>query len=255
MKVLIIEDEHHAQKRLLKLIQSLRPNVKAMGVFDSVEDTVEWLRENEEPDLLFMDIQLSDGLSFEIFSEVSIQAPVIFTTAFDQYAIKAFKVNSVDYLLKPIEEEELEKAIAKFESQQEQSTSTSYDPEKISDLLASLTKREYQKRFLIKTGQQMTYVQTEDIAYLYSENSLSFIQTLDNRKYSIDYTIDQLNDLLDPNLFFRINRKAIIRINALKKALPYFNNRLVLKVSPPAPFDLIISREKVRRFKQWMGGA
>ncbi|MEO1623993.1 MAG: LytTR family DNA-binding domain-containing protein [Bacteroidota bacterium] len=253
MKVLIIEDEHHAQKRLTKLVQMLRPEVEILGAIDSVEEAVEWLEAQPKPDLMFMDIQLSDGLSFEIFSKIQVETPVIFTTAFDEYAIKAFKVNSIDYLLKPIEEEELKCAFDKYESRKPKE-SDRYDMGKIEQLLQNLTQREYQKRFLIKSGQHMAYVNTDEIAYVYSENSLSFLQTLDGKRHLLDYTIDQLSDLLDPKLFFRINRKAIIRIDSVQKVQPYFNNRLVLKVKPSAAFDLIVSREKVRDFKGWLDG-
>ncbi|MEO1517874.1 MAG: LytTR family DNA-binding domain-containing protein [Bacteroidota bacterium] len=253
MKVLIIEDEHHAQKRLTKLVQMLRPEVEILGAIDSVEEAVEWLETQARPDLMFMDIQLSDGLSFEIFSKIQVETPVIFTTAFDEYAIKAFKVNSIDYLLKPIEEEELKRAFDKYESRKPKE-SDRYDMGKIEQLLQNLTQREYQKRFLIKSGQHMAYVNTDEIAYVYSENSLSFLQTLDGKRHLLDYTIDQLSDLLDPKLFFRINRKAIIRIDSVQKVQPYFNNRLVLKVKPSAAFDLIVSREKVRDFKGWLDG-
>lgn len=251
MKVLIIEDEHHAQRRLKNLVKTMRSQAKIMGIIDSIEETVEWLNQNHPPDLIFLDIQLSDGLSFEIFTQVQLEVPVIFTTAFDEYAIKAFKINSVDYLLKPIEEEDLERALQKFERHFNQKTN--YDFNRIQGIVKALTQQKYPERFLIKSGQQLTYVSSTSISYLFSENSLSFIQTQNGKKHIIDYTLDQLSDMLDPKHFFRINRKMIIHIDAIQKISPYFNNRLLIELKPKSSLDALVSREKVKAFKTWLG--
>ncbi|MFT4759005.1 MAG: two-component system response regulator LytT [Paraglaciecola sp.] len=252
MKVLLIEDEYHAQKRLTNLLKELRPNIEILAIIDSVEDTVLWLKNNTAPDLMFLDIQLSDGLSFEIFTQIDLQIPVIFTTAFDEYAIKAFKINSVDYLLKPLEEEELEVAINKFENLFQKKIS--YDVATIQGLMQSLIKPKFKERFMIKMGQSLSYIPIKDVAYFYSENSLSFIKMRNGKRHIVDYTIDQIMELVNPKDFFRINRKAIIRIDAILQILPYFNNRLVLKLQPVADFEVMVSRERVKDFRKWIDG-
>ena len=251
MKVLIIEDEYHAQKRITNLIKELRPAVEILAVLDSVEDGVEWLHNNPSPDLMFFDIQLSDGLSFEIFPKVAVKAPVIFTTAFDEYAIQAFKINSVDYLLKPVEEDDLERAFKKFEEHFQQKSN--YDISSIEQLVQRLTRKDYPSRFLIKSGQQISYLPTAEIAYFYSEDSLTFARTMSGKKYIIDHKIDDLQNLVNPNDFFRINRKVILRIDAIQKVSPYFSGRLILELQPKSAFEVTVSRERVKGFKNWMG--
>lgn len=253
MKVVIIEDEHHAQKRLNTIIQALRPGTEIIETIDSVEDAIAFLSKEPAIDLIFLDIQLSDGLSFDIFKEIKIEVPVIFTTAFDEYAIKAFKLNSIDYLLKPVEEEELEKALRKFEKIF--NTETTAVNSNMQALIHQLSPKTYQSRFLIKSGQQLHFINIDDIAYFYSESSLSFIKTKDKKKHIVEYTMDQIEELIDPNLFYRVNRKTIVQVNTIEKAVAYFNSRLVLKLSPPADFEVIVSREKVKSFKIWLGGS
>ncbi len=251
MNVLIIEDEYHAAIRLVGLVEELRPKANVLQTLDSVEDSVEWLRNHRMPDLIFMDIQLADGLSFDIFTKVSITAPVIFTTAFDDYAIRAFKVNSVDYLLKPIDEDELEDALQKYESLFEQPQA--YDTQNIESLLQSLTQRDYAERFLVKVGQQIMYVKADEIAYFFSDSSLTFFRTYKKQKHLVDYTLDQLDNILHPKHFFRINRKMIVRIESIRKVESYFNSRLILDVNPKIDFDAIVSRDRVKDFKTWLG--
>jgi len=252
MKVLIIEDELPAAKQLQRLIQQHRPQTEVLAVLDSVETAVEWLNTYPNPQLIFMDIQLADGLSFEIFKHVRINVPVIFTTAFDQYTLKAFKVNSVDYLLKPIDPEELQAAIGKFEQHYLQPQT--HHPQIFEQMMRSVYQPTYKLRFLIKIGQQLSFIPTSQVHYFYSQDSLVYLKTQEDKKHLIDQTLDQLQQEVDPKSFFRINRKAIIRIEAISKIHPYFNSRLKLLVQPKAEFDLIVSRDRVNNFKQWLDG-
>lgn len=250
MKVLIIEDEIPAAKRLAKLVMQFRPNAQILEVIDSVDGAIKWLNTFEKPDLLFMDIQLSDGLSFDIFNHTEIQSPIIFTTAYDQYTLKAFKVNSVDYLLKPIDPDELEKAFLKFDKIFRQPQS--YDTSAIENLLKVMTQKEYKSRFLVKVGQQLTYIPVEDISYFYSDDGLLCAKTINGKRHILDYTLDQLEQVLDPSQFFRINRKIITRINAINKIHTYFNSRLKLELLPKTELEVIVSRDRVGGFKKWL---
>ncbi len=250
MKVLIIEDEIPAAKRLRNLITQHCPEAAVMDVVDSVEGAVQWLNTFECPELIFMDIQLSDGLSFDIFNQTEVVSPVIFTTAYDQYALKAFKVNSVDYLLKPIDPKELECAFEKFKNLHQQSQE--YDRTAIQSLISSITQKEYKERFLVKVGQQLNYLQVKEIAYFYSDDGLVYALTNANRRHVLDYTLEQLHDVLDPKHFFRINRKIVIHIDAIHKIHTYFNSRLKLELVPRTDFEAIVSRERVGDFKSWL---
>lgn len=252
MKVLIIEDELPAAKQLQRLIQQHRPQTEVLAVLDSVETAIEWLNSHANPQLIFMDIQLADGLSFEIFKHVRINVPVIFTTAFDQYTLKAFKVNSIDYLLKPIDPEELQAAIGKFEAHYLQPQT--HHPQMLEEMMRSIYQPAYKLRFLIKIGQQLSFIPTQQVSYFYSQDGLVYLRTQQDKKHLIDQTLDQLQQEVDPQSFFRINRKAIIRIEAITKIHPYFNSRLKLLVHPQAEFDLIVSRDRVNNFKQWLDG-
>ncbi|MEL6717095.1 MAG: LytTR family DNA-binding domain-containing protein [Bacteroidota bacterium] len=252
MKILIVEDEYHAVKRLKSLIKECRPKAEIVATVDSVEDGVEWLNQNPHPDLAFFDIQLADGLSFDIFRQTKLEIPIIFTTAFNEYAIQAFKVNSVDYLLKPVDEEELANAFQKFDRLQPKTTA--YDADTINALMQSILEKNYTERFLIKIGQQLMYLPTSDIAYFYSESSLSFIKTKSNQKHLVDYTLDQLESMLPPKKFFRINRKMIVSVSCIHRVAPYFNSRLVLQVLPKdSDLEFIVSRERSKKFKDWLG--
>ncbi len=250
MKVLLIEDEFPAAKRLRKLIQNCCPEAEILDVIDSVETAVKWLNEFDAPDLIFMDIQLADGLSFDIFAQTELKSPVIFTTAYDQYTLKAFKVNSVDYLLKPIDERELEAAFKKYS--QLYAEPTTYDPQAINQLIANLSQKSYKERFLVKIGQQITYVAVKDIAYFYSQDGLVYAQTHQGKRHNLDYTLDQLETLVDPNHFFRINRKIITQLPAIKKIHTYFNSRLKLELCPKLDLEVIVSRDRVGDFKFWL---
>jgi DNA-binding LytR/AlgR family response regulator len=250
MKLLIIEDEIPAAKRLSKLIKQFRPDAQILEVIDSVDGAVKWLNTFEKPDLLFMDIQLSDGLSFDIFNQFEVQSPVIFTTAYDQYTLKAFKVNSVDYLLKPIDPDELEKAFLKFDKIYRQPQS--YDKSAIENLLKAMTQKEYKSRFVVKTGQQLAYISVDDISYFYSEDGVLCAKTQNGKRHLLDYTLEQLEQVLDPAAFFRVNRKMITRINAIHKISTYFNNRLKLELQPKTDLEVIVSRDRVNDFKKWL---
>lgn len=250
MNILIIEDEQPAAKRLNNLILEHRPQFRILDALDSVEGAVQWLRAHPAPDLMFLDIQLADGLSFDIFNQVQVQSPVIFTTAYDQYTLKAFKLNSVDYLLKPIDPEELARALDKFD--QFFGKKMNYDLQTIQQMIQGMAKPHYKERFLVRVGQQMTYIAVTDIQYFYSENGMAYAKTADNKRHLIDYTLEQLEETLDPASFFRINRKVITHIDAIQKIAPYFNSRLKLEIKPKADFDVIVSRERVGAFKNWL---
>lgn len=251
MKVLIIEDERPAAKRLTKMVQKFRPKFEILETLDSVEGAVEWLETYKKPDLIFMDIQLADGLSFEIFGQTEVTSPIIFTTAYDEYALQAFKVNSLDYLLKPIDPEELEKALMQYD-QYQQNNSPAVDNSAITQLLQTLTQKEYKERFLVKIGQQLTYLKVSDIAYFYSEDGLIFACQHNGKRHNLDYTLDQLSAILNPADFFRINRKIITHLPSIKKIHTYFNSRLKLELAPATDMETIVSRDRVGDFKRWL---
>ena len=250
MKTLIIEDELPAAKRLLQLLQKLQPEAELLGTLDSIEAAVQWFLQHPMPDLIFLDIQLADGLSFDIFKEVQITAPVIFTTAYDQYTLRAFKLNSVDYLLKPIDPEELQQALDKY--QRHFNNQPSFDPRTLEKLIQSFQKPTYKERFIVKSGQQLTFIQVDDIRYFYSEDGLLFAQMKDKKRHAVDYTLDQLETLLNPSDFFRVNRKVITQLTAIQKIAPYFNSRLMVELRPKADFEVIVSRDRVNDFKAWL---
>lgn len=250
MNILLLEDEQPAAKRLTNLIRACRPQAQLLAALDSVENAVQWLETNAAPDLIFLDIQLADGLSFDIFNQTRIQSPVIFTTAYDQYTLKAFKVNSVDYLLKPIDETELAAAFDKFD--QVFGKKLEYDLTAIQQLIQSMSQPQYKERFLVRVGQQMIYLQVADVLYFYSEEGLAYAKTADGKKHLVDYTLEQLEENLNPADFFRINRKIITHVHSIVKIAPYFNSRLKLEIKPKADFEVIVSRERVPDFKKWL---
>lgn len=247
---LIIEDEYPAARRLSNLLKQCAPECEILATIDSVRVAVRWLSENPAPEVIFMDIQLADGISFDIFSKVKIEVPVIFTTAYDEYALKAFKVNSIDYLLKPIEKEELEQAIQKY--QRLVKRTVSYNQQTFDQMLEVLTGKKYKERFLIKIGQQLIQVPVVDVAYFYAEDRMVFAQCHHQKRHVIDYTLDQLEELTNPDHFFRINRKTLIFHGAIQKIQSYVNSRLILKLNPLAGQETIVSRERVVAFKEWL---
>ena len=251
MKVLIIEDEFHAVQYLSGLLKELIPGLQILGTLDTVEESVEWFQTHTAPDLVFMDIQLADGLSFDIFKHIELTAPVIFTTAFDQYTLRAFKLNSIDYLLKPVEKEELEAALAKYSKYHQAQPTTDWQ-----QLLANLPIQQhdaYRQRFLTKQGKSLTYLLTNDIAYLYSDEGITFAIDLQGKRFVIDTTIDRLQGELDPKDFFRINRGQIVHINAIQQIDSWFSHRLKIKVQPEDQrVEHVVSRDRVRDFKAWL---
>lgn len=257
MKVLIVEDEELAAEGLLQNLRRIEPKVEILAVLDSVREAVNWFSQNSMPDLAFFDIQLADGLSFSIFEQCNIICPIIFTTAYDEYALRAFKVNSIDYLLKPFEAEDLRKALDKWRLLSG-STALQPDAEIMRLLMQQMSNQirqpSYKTRFMVKTGDHLHSINTSEIDYLYSENKIVWLRQQNGRKYLIDYTLEQLEEMLDPQDFYRINRKYIVSIGAIKSVAAYTNSRLkVLLKEPPDKEEVLISREKVEAFKGWMG--
>ena len=250
MNVLIIEDEKPAARRLSRMLLKLGIEVKNM--LHSVEESLNWFQNNEHPDLIFLDIQLSDGLSFEIFEEIPVKSAIIFTTAYDEYALKAFKLNSIDYLLKPIDEDELKVAVDKFKDQQPKQTDLHININDIRKLLINPIDRKYKKRFTIKVGQHIKIINTDNIECLYSENKATYISTNENRSYLIDDSLESWQEQLDPEQFFRVNRTFIVHINAIKDIISYTNSRLQLKLHSYEESEIIVSRERVKEFKNWI---
>lgn len=249
MKILILEDEPLAAKRLESLMKSVEPNAEILAKLESVRSAVKWFNEHPQPDLILMDIQLADGLSFELFQQVDITAPIIFTTAYDEYAIRAFKVNSVDYLLKPIEQDELEAAVDKFKMQRQPNVQ-----DQIGKVLETLLgqKTEWKTRFLLKAGARFDVVEVADVAYLYAEDKVVFLVTKDQKKYFVDDTLDELEQKLNPKNFFGLNRKYFSQLSAIERIEPHFNGRLKIKLRHRDDEDIYVSREKAEAFKKWL---
>jgi len=247
MNVIILEDEARAANHLARLIAKIAPDMKIVARLESVRDAVTFLHTSTDIDLIFSDIQLADGLSFELFRQVSVKCPIIFTTAYDHYAIEAFKTNGIDYLLKPIEEERLHKAIEKVKQ-----FAPSLALEKILALTSASTNKTYKSRFMVKVGDKIKSIPIEEILAFYSLEKATFIQTTGNRSYCIDYALDQLEALLDPTIFFRINRKYIVSMQACTNILAWTNSRLRLKIEGINDQDIIVARERVQDFKNWL---
>ena len=250
MNAIIIEDEKLSAEHLCNLLKKIDPTILVVNTFDSIRETVEAFQNGTRADLLFVDIQLSDGLSFDIFSKITTDTPVIFTTAYDEYAIRAFKLNSVDYLLKPVGMEELRGAIEKFKK---------YNRSDYSIMLGNIVQayqtmnRQYKNRFMIRMGETIVSVKTVDIAHFIFEDGIVLLVTNTNHLYPVDFTLEQLEPLLDPGLFFRINRKVIVNIDAIQKSGTYFNSRLKITTPLLHADNSIVSRERVTDFKEWLG--
>jgi two-component system, LytTR family, response regulator len=255
MNILIVEDEELAVKKIKKTLAAVDETAVVQGETDSIETTVQWLEENAAPDLILMDIELADGQSFEIFKLIEVKSPVIFTTSYDEFALKAFKVNSIDYLLKPVQKEELEAALNKYKKLKENKSSSSdvSMDELVRQLQQKLQPKEYRKRFLVKHGQRLVSIDVNDIAYFFADGRLNFFITHDNKKYVVDYTMDELEDMIDPKNFFRISRSFYVSVNSIEKIDDYFGNRLILGLKPVNSKEALVSREKVTEFKTWMG--
>ena len=244
MNILIVEDEDLAVKKLLKTLNAVDATANVVGTTDSIQATVEWLQENPRPDLVLMDIELADGQSFEIFNLVDLTSPVVFTTSYDEYALKAFKVNSVDYLLKPIQKDELKNAIDKFRQNYSKAETSSNLETLVKELQQKLQPKEYRKRFLVKNGTKLVSVEVDDISYFYSDGRLNFFKTFDNKKFIVDYTMEELEDMLDPGKYFRISRPFFVSVNSIDKIDDYFGNRLILQLKPAVDKEALVSRDQ-----------
>lgn len=251
MKILIIEDEPQAARRLETLVQELLPSVEVVAKIDSVKKSVRWFENNSMPDIALMDIQLADGLSFQIFEQCEVKCPVIFTTAYDEYALKAFKVNSIDYILKPVDKQDLQAAFMKLETITRNNHSTKILMDNIGQVVSLLTKK-HKERFVIKIGEHLRTIEVKDILYFYSQEKTTFCNTLDNRNCILDFTLEQLDDMIDSSVFFRVNRKYIVRAEAILDIISYSNSRLKLVLKNSNDTDVIVARERVQEFKQWL---
>ncbi len=252
IKVLILEDEEAAATRLQKLIAEILPEAEFIATITSVKQGIEWFKSNSLPDLIFADIQLNDGTSFDIFKEVPVEVPLIFTTAYDAHTLDAFKLNSVDYLLKPIKRNELNTAIEKFKAIH---LSGKKDDNNLRNLLQALQKtQQYKQRFVLRIGEHMKIIEVPDIAYFYTENKANFIITREAKRYLADNTLDQLESMLDPKSFFRINRQFIISYSSIAEMFTYSKSRVLLKLNPPSKLDTVVSTERSAAFKAWLSG-
>ncbi len=247
MKAIILEDETRAANHLERILAKVAPNVVVLAKIESVRDGVKYLQNNPEPELIFSDIQLADGLSFEIYKQVAVNCPIIFTTAYDHYAIEAFQTNGIDYLLKPIEEDRLRQAIEKAKH---------FSPGLVLEKLLAMNRpageKAYKSRFMVKVGDKIKSVPVEEILVFYSQEKASFIRTSDAHTYCIDYALDQLEPMLDPEKYFRINRKYIVSIDACTNILAWTNSRLRLKIDGIDDSDIMVARERVVEFKNWL---
>lgn len=253
MKVLIIEDENAAARRLEKLLREVEPNILVLQQIDSVEMAVAWLQSNPQPDLIFLDIHLADGSSFEIFEHVNVTCPVVFTTAYDEYALQAFKVNAVDYLLKPIKSAELEAALTKYKQLFAKPV-----PQDYSALLDTLRRQEganHLRRMLIRFGQSIKLVDMADAAYFYTKDKITFLVVRSTgKRFPVDYPLDKLAVMLDPRAFFRINRQFIVNVTAIREMHPYSKSRVKVELDPSTDLETIVSTERAAEFKKWLVG-
>ena len=250
MNVIIIEDEELATNRLIRMLEEIDSNISVSATLESVEEAVVWFANNPEPDLIFLDIHLEDGLSFTIFETVKISAPIIFTTAYDEYAIKAFKLKSIDYLLKPIVKDELTRAISKYRDWNKQS-STIIDVNSLYDLL-SQKDPQYKTRFAVTVGQRIKTVSIDEVAYFYSEDGITFLTTKTKNNFIIDFSLEQLCEQLDPKDFFRINRAFVVKLDSIANVHVFPKSKLKLELNPPPKKEIYVSIDKVTKFKDWL---
>ena len=255
MKVIIVEDELHNYRLLRGMVEELRPDWEIVEWFESVKGTVSWLQSNPAPDLIFMDIQLTDGISFSIFDQIEVQSMVIFTTAYDEYALRAFQVNSIDYLLKPMKKDKLEHAIEKFENVFHHPAAKEEKQINYQELLQAIGKGEkkYRKRFLVSGATSYFKLDVKDIAWFSTENRVTTAFTFEGKSHIIDLTIEKLEEQLDPDLFFRANRSSVVHINSIRKFENHFGGKLILRLIPPFDEAITISRLKATEFKDWVG--
>ncbi len=253
MNVLIIEDESATARRLQKLLLEIDPDIQVLAIHESIAQTVNWLKLHGEPDLMFMDINLSDGLSFEVFTEIEVNCPVIFTTAYDQYAIQAFKVNSIDYLLKPVVKDNLSESIHKYYKLQRPAAENKLDIAKLA-LALGIQKPDYMKRLVVRYGEVIKAIEVKDAAYFYSDEKIVFMALKEGKAYPVDFTLDHLETRLNPELFFRINRKFLINYHAIEKMISYSKSRIKVTLNPPCELEAISSTERSGEFKEWLSG-
>lgn len=247
MTVLIVEDEQAAVKRMRKLLEEIDPSIRVVGITDTVPATVEWLEDNEWPDLAFFDVQLADGESFAVFERIEVKCPVIFTTAYDEHALKAFKVNALDYLLKPVKKEELEASL-----QRVRSLRVVRDHTRLTNDQAAAPAPI--KRFLIRYGDHFKVVDVGDVAYVHSMEKNTFLRTREGRDLPLDESLDRLEKQLDPQQFFRINRQVIASLRSIKELLAYSKSRVKVRFEPPYESDAVVSSERSAEFKRWLAG-
>ncbi len=250
MKILIIEDEQAAVRRLQKLLSDIDPMIEVIGALSSIDTSVDWLQINPSPDIILMDIHLADGSSFDIFEKVVITAPVVFVTAYDEYALQAFKVNAIDYLLKPIKQNELELALQKVSKKHART-------EESTDLFQRLQDAGFihkSKRLLVRMGQSIKLVDLDNVAYFYSKDKISFAVLPGNKRYPLDQSLDQIEQMIDPLHFFRINRQFIVKMSSIEEMVTYSKSRVKLKLDPPTEEDTIVSKERSPEFKKWLIG-
>ena len=255
MKVLLIEDEQAVAKRLTKLLGEVAPDFIIVDEIDTVEGAITWLRANKMPDLIFMDIHLADGISFEIFDKVRVDAPVIFTTAYDNYAIQAFKVNSVDYLLKPVNKEALSNAILKFRNSAsiQADASPGIDYPKLAGMISG-KQQPRQTRILVRFGQKLKSIQIKDVACFYTDDKTVYLHTFGDDRYPVDERLDNLEEVLDPDAFFRVNRGAIVNYDAIDEMETYSKSRVHMTLKKPVSVDFVSSAERSGAFKRWLSG-
>jgi len=249
MTLLIIEDETLAAEKLKDTLLEIDSALEIIAMLKSIESATEWLVQNPHPDLIVTDIQLLDGLSFEIFQQVKVEVPVIFTTAYDQYAIRAFEVNSIDYLLKPVQKDKLAAALQKAKTRKGTTPPVAYDA--VLKLLRS-SQPEFKSRFMVRIGQRIVAIPVEKIAYFFSESKLTYIVTDDNRRYPFDLPLDEIDEQLNPKSFFKINRQFIISFTSIAEIHPYFKGRIKLKLNPDQQDEIIVSSERTPEFKKWL---
>lgn len=249
MKVLLVEDERPAADKLLKMLQNSAFGIQILGITESVEETVNWLLRNEKPELVFMDIQLDDGLCFDIFDNVDLQVPIIFTTAYNEYTLQAFKVNSIDYLLKPIKKDELNQALNKH---QKLTGSITHIESQLKQVIQGLNKS-YRNRFLIKIGANYKSVSVSDASYFFVQDKGTYLQTFEHRNFALDFSLDQITEMLDPEKFYRINRSCLVNIKAVGQLSAYSSSRLQIAIKNETKSELfVVSRDRVSAFKKWM---
>lgn len=253
MKVVIIEDEHLTAQRLQGMLKKYDAQIEVLAELPSVSESIEWFRNNTDPDLIFMDIHLEDGQSFSIFDTLNLEVPVIFTTAYDEYMIKAFKVNSIDYLMKPLNYEELIQAIEKFKRLHTNEKETADNHLEV--LLQSLQKKEpeYKSRYLVSIGSRLKAIEDEEVRYFYSADKITFLVTKDNQRFPIDYSLDKLALMINPKDYFRINRQMTVKLSAIGNIHVYAKGKIQLELNPPMKEDVFVSMDKAVEFKEWLG--